>query len=131
MPRSQTQGLKQQPALVPRVKVWLEIEGRYAFGFGITEILQAVDCAGSIKQATKGLDKSYRYVWGRIKEAEHALGQQLVETQIGGKDTHRSSLTPAARQLVDDFLAIRKRMIAVARHEFRRRFRWPVVVGNA
>jgi molybdate transport system regulatory protein len=108
---------------LPRVKVWLETEGRYAFGFGISEILQAVDRAGSIKQAASDLGKSYRYVWGRIKEAEHTLGQPLVETQVGGKDTHRSCLTPAARQLVDDFLALRQRMIDVVRREFQSRFR--------
>jgi molybdate transport system regulatory protein len=110
------------------VKVWLETEGRYAFGFGISEILQAVDRAGSIKQAARHLGKSYRYVWGRIKEAERALGQQLVEAQVGGKDTHRSFLTPAARQLVHDFLAIRTRMIEVVRQEFQRRFRRLLVV---
>jgi molybdate transport system regulatory protein len=93
--------------------------------------LQAVDRAGSIKQAACDLGKSYRYVWGRIKEAEHALGQPLVEAQVGGKGTHRSSLTPTARQLVDDFLAIRKRMTEVVSHEFRRRFRWPLAVEDA
>jgi molybdate transport system regulatory protein len=131
MSRSQTQRPKQPPALVPRVKVWLETEGRYAFGFGICEIMEAVDHAGSIKQAAGDLGKSYRYVWGRIKEAERALGRQLVETQVGGKDSQRSFLTPAARQLVDDFLAIRQRMIAAVRQEYRRRFRWPLVVENA
>jgi molybdate transport repressor ModE-like protein len=126
MPRYQTQRPKKWPFLVPRVKVWLESEGSYAFGFGISEVLQAVDRAGSIKQAASELGKSYRHVWGRIKEAEHALGQQLVETQIGGKDSQRSFLTPAARQLVDDFLAIRKRMMDMVKHEFRRFRRHPV-----
>jgi molybdate transport repressor ModE-like protein len=123
MPRSQTLRPKEGLVLVPRVKVWLETQGRYAFGFGISEILQAVDRAGSIKQAATHLGKSYRYVWGRIKEAEQALGRQLVEARVGGKDRQRSSLTPAARQLVDDFLAVRKRMLEVVRQEFRRRFR--------
>jgi molybdate transport system regulatory protein len=131
MPRAQNQKPPKRPVLMPRVKIWLETEGRYAFGFGISEILQAVDRAGSIKQAAGDLGKSYRYVWGRIKEAEQALGQQLVDAQVGGKDTQRSFLTPAARQLVDDFLAIRKRMIAALRQEFRRRFRWPLVVENS
>jgi molybdate transport system regulatory protein len=109
--------------LVPRVKIWLERNGRYAFGFGIAEILQAVDQAGSIKQAAGDLGKSYRYVWGRIKEAERVLGRQLVETQVGGKDVQRSSLTPPARQLVADFLALRDAMIGAAEQQFSRRFR--------
>jgi molybdate transport system regulatory protein len=123
MRRLQNQRPAKRPVLRPRVKIWLETAGRYAFGFGISEILQAVDRGGSIKQAAGDLGKSYRYVWGRIKEAEQALGQQLVDAQVGGKDTQRSFLTPAARQLVDDFLAIRKRIIAALHQEFRRRFR--------
>ena len=112
-----------QASLVPRVKVWLEAEGRYAFGFGLCEMLQAVDQTGSIKQAAANIGKSYRYVWGRIKEAEEVLGTEIVEAHVGGAGVQRSSLTPAARQLVADFLAIRARMMEVARQEFGERFR--------
>ena len=117
---------KKPLALVPRVKVWLEIDGRYAFGFGLSEILRAVDRAGSIKQAAADLGKSYRYVWGRIKKAEQALGLPLVETHVGGKELQRSFLTPTARQLVDIFLAVRSRMIQVVEQECARRFAWPL-----
>src|SRR5262245_38105637 len=103
-PRSARRRRRQTP-LAPRVKVWLEAEGRYAFGFWIAEILQAVDRAGSIKQAAADLGLSYRYVWGRIKQAEQVLGWQLVEAQVGGAGTRRSSLTPEARHLLATFLA--------------------------
>jgi molybdate transport system regulatory protein len=131
MPRTQTRQPKKRPGLNPRVKVWLETDGRYAFGFGISEILQAVDRAGSIKRAAGDLGKSYRYVWGRIKDAEQALGQPLVAAQVGGKGAQRSSLTPAARQLVGDFLAIRRRITEMVRQEFQRRFRWPLAAQDA
>ena len=129
MSHLETNRRKKQIPLVPRVKVWLEAEGNYAFGFGLAEILQAVDQAGSIKQAASNLGKSYRYVWGRIKKAEEALGHQLVETYVGGKDTQRSFLAPPARQLVDDFLAIRSRMMDIVEQECRRRFSWPIAGG--
>ena len=108
--------------LTPRVKVWLEINGRYGFGFGVSEILRGVERAGSIKQAADDLGKSYRYVWGRIKDAEKAIGQALVETQVGGQGTQRSFLTETARRLVTDFLALRDRIIEVVENEFGRRF---------
>jgi len=126
MSHLETNRRKKQIPLVPRVKVWLEAEGNYALGFGLVEILQAVDQAGSIKQAAGELGKSYRYVWGRIKKAEEALGQQLVETHVGGKDAQRSFLASPARQLVDDFLAIRSRLMEVVERECRRRFSWPI-----
>jgi molybdate transport system regulatory protein len=111
-----------QTSLAPRVKVWLETDGRYAFGFGVTEILQAVDQAGSIKQAAADLGLSYRYVWGRIKKAEQVLRQQLVEAQVGGTGTRRSSLTPEARRLLTAFLALRTRMQQLVQEEFTRHF---------
>jgi molybdate transport system regulatory protein len=104
--------------LTPRVKVWLEINGSYAFGHGLCEMLQAIDRAGSIKQAAAALGKSYRYVWGRIKDAEKTLARQLVETQVGGKDTQRSRLTGEARRLVADFQVVRLRMIQSVKDEF-------------
>ena len=113
---------KRRAALQPRVKIWLEREGRYAFGFGMCEMLQAVERCGAIKQAAVELGKSYRYVWGRIKQAENALGRLLVETQVGGKEVQRSRLTPEARRLVAGFTALRNAMKGVLRREFTRRF---------
>ena len=120
MPRSHNRRRSQQPLLVPRVKVWLETDGRYAFGLGLSEILQAVDHTGSIKQAAYDVRKSYRYVWKRIKEAETTLGQLLVRTQVGGAGTQRSSLTEAARRLVAGFLVLRGRMVQLVEEEFTR-----------
>ncbi len=46
---------KNTQPLLPRVKVWLEIDGEYVFGWGICEILEAVRQAGSIKNAAARL----------------------------------------------------------------------------
>lgn len=108
--------------LEARVKVWLEADGRYVFGYGLSEILKAVEAAGSIKEAAERLGKSYRYVWGRVKKAEGALGQSLVETHVGGAGPCRSTLTELARGLVEDYDALRQRMFDVAEEEFGQRF---------
>jgi hypothetical protein len=69
--------------LVPRIKVWLEVGGRYAFGQGCLLARRLVERSGSIKQAVADLGKSYRHVRSRIKAAEEALGHALVETHGG------------------------------------------------
>jgi molybdate transport system regulatory protein len=109
----------------PRVKVWLEAGGQYVFGHGMSEILKAVEATGSIKAAAHQLGKSYRYVWGRIKKAEEAIGQSLVDTRVGGTGSHRSYLTASAIQLVADYDALRDRMFQVVQQEFTQRFRVP------
>ena len=111
-PRQTTRSMK------PRVKVWLEIDGEYVFGHRLSLILTAVDSAGSIKAAAKSLHRSYRHIWSRIKEAEEALGEPLVETRVGGSGTGRSSLTARATQLVANYNALRQKMFDLAQREF-------------
>ena len=113
---------KSSPGIQPRVKVWLEVGDEYVFGWGICEILLAVRETGAIKDAAARLGKSYRYVWGRVKDAEVTLQQPLVETRVGGIVEQRSDLTPLANQLVEDFVAFRARMLNIARDEFALRF---------
>ena len=104
--------------ITPRVKVWVEIDGRYGFGHGLSEILKAVEATGSIKDGAARVGKSYRYAWGRIKMAEKALGIRLVQTRVGGSEASRSSLTPKAQELVAQFDALRKRAFSVIEREF-------------
>jgi len=113
---------KASRTLIPRVKVWLETDGDYVFGWGICEILSAVRECGSIKEAAARLGKSYRYVWGRVKEAEEALGKPLVITRVGGVAEQRSDLSEPGARLVSDFTEFRNRMMVVVQTEFAGRF---------
>jgi molybdate transport system regulatory protein len=106
----------------PRVKVWLECGDNYVFGHGISEILLAVDDAGSIKGAAGRVGKSYRHIWSRIKEAEAAFGRPLIEAHVGGAGTRRSFLTDEARRLVAEFSALRASATEHVGREFERRF---------
>jgi molybdate transport system regulatory protein len=104
------------------IKVWLEVDGQYVFGFGLSRILKAVEVTGSIKAGADRLGKSYRYVWGRIKKAEGTLGKPLVETRVGGSGTRRSSLTGLGSRLVADYDALRQRSFEILEQEFSSRF---------
>ena len=105
------------PAIAARAKVWLESDGEYVFGRGISEILKAVAQEGSIKAAAAVVGKSYRHIWNRIKEAERALGVPLVETTVGGNSPRRSQLTPAAQTLVEQFDRLRSRVFRLVEAE--------------
>ena len=107
------------PALRPRAKVWLELGDEYVFGYGLCEILKAVEEAGSIKQAASRMGKSYRHIWSRIKEAEEAIGEQLVDAHVGGvAGAQRSEITPRARQLMDAFTELRQKVFSMVEREF-------------
>ena len=88
------------------------------FGHGLCEILKAVEEAGSIKQAASRMRKSYRHIWSRIKEAEEAIGEQLVDAHVGGAGSQRSEITPRARQLMDAFIQLRQTVFDMVEREF-------------
>jgi molybdate transport system regulatory protein len=105
-------------ALRPRAKVWLEVGDEYVFGHGLCEILEAVDEVGSIKQAASQMGKSYRHIWSRIKEAEKAIGESLVDAHVGGAGAQRSEITARARQLMDAFIELRQAVFDLVEREF-------------
>lgn len=108
--------------LTPRIKIWFESDGAYAFGFGLCEILEAIQQTGNIKEAATQIGKSYRHVWGRVKAAEKILGLSLVQTRVGGKLNNRSELTQVASDMLTGFLELRDSMKTKLVQEFSRRF---------
>jgi len=49
----------------------------------LMDLLQAVRDSGSISRAAKGLDLSYRHVWGELKRWEQQLAQPLIVWEKG------------------------------------------------
>ncbi|MCA9075940.1 MAG: LysR family transcriptional regulator [Planctomycetaceae bacterium] len=105
----------------PRVKLWLESQEESVLCSGLCSMLRAVEETGSIKHAAKQVDRSYRFVWARIKEAEEALGQTLVETQVGGSGANRSELTDLARDLLREFDDLRSEVYHLVDNVFTKR----------
>ena len=73
--------------LVPRVSVWFERGGTYLLGETEVRLLEAIERAGSIKEAAKVIGVSYRTAWARIRHLEHALGTRAVQSRAGGPES--------------------------------------------
>ncbi len=86
-----------------RYKIWLEQSNRKAFGDGPYRMLRLVDQQGSLSRAARAMDMSYSQAWNLIKSLEQRLGFCLIQSQAGGKFGGGSSLTPAARALVEKY----------------------------
>ena len=118
--KSSKEGKK--PNIRPRVKLWFEIDGERAFCPGVCQILQEIERTGSIKDASAAVDRSYRFVWGKLKTVELALGQPLVETRVGGGQEKRSVLTDTGRALMEEFILLRKELFALVDGKINSRF---------
>lgn len=113
----------QQHFVRPRVKLWFELDADRAFCPGVARILAAVESTGSLKEAAVAIGRSYRFVWGKIKDAEEALGCSLVDTRVGGSQVQRSVLTNMGRMLLQEFEVMRRRLHELIDSEFAPRLR--------
>ena len=81
-------------------KLFLEEENRYILGPGRVELLRAVEELGSLRKAAQKLGMSYRWAWGRLNDAEKALGVRLLahDENSGGK---AKTLTAEGHELLN------------------------------
>ena len=89
--------------MLPRLNLWLEIDGQVALSTWRVTLLEAVDRLGSISAAAAELGVPYRRAWQKITEMEQRLGRRLLRTTIGGPRGGGARLTPAARRYIAKF----------------------------
>ncbi len=94
-------------------KVWLEKDMRVLFGEGRRDLLQAIEDHGSLAQAAKKMNMSYRAAWGRLKASEDRLGFPLAEKDIEQGKKGGLHLTRQGKALLDQYTTIHKTMEAL------------------
>jgi molybdate transport system regulatory protein len=94
----------------PRLKLWVEDDGRLLLSDFRVGLLQAVHETGSVSAAAQRHGLSYRRAWGKIKELEANLGLPLVVSTTGGKCGGSTRLTATGRTLVSRYAAFRVRV---------------------
>jgi molybdate transport system regulatory protein len=89
-------------------KIWLEKRGNPVFGMGIYRMLTLVRETGSLHQAAKRLEMSYRAAWGKIRSFEKTLDLEILERgQHGRTGAH---LTEVGLNVLAYFERIQKEM---------------------
>jgi molybdate transport system regulatory protein len=101
-------------------KIWIEVDGEPVFGRGRRFLLHAIDRYGSINQAAKEINISYRKAWSYIKAMEERLGIKLVERRVGGRDGGGATLTEDARRFLKEYAKLEDEMRRVADDRFRK-----------
>ncbi len=104
-------------------KLWIEVEGRPVFGRGRRFMLEAIDKYGSINQAAKEINISYRKAWGYIKAMEERLGFKLIDRQTGGRNGGGATLTKDAREFLKKYEALEEGIKELVDDRFRTIFK--------
>ncbi|MGX7950291.1 winged helix-turn-helix domain-containing protein [Oleidesulfovibrio alaskensis] len=74
-----------------KMKLWIEKDGKNAFGMGSAALLRGVNQTGSLAGAAKALGMSYRAAWGRIRKIEARLGTDVLVKRGGNKSGYELS----------------------------------------
>ena len=109
-------------AMEIKSKLWIEIDGEPVFGRGRMFLLTAIDKNGSIAQAAKEVNISYRKAWSYINSMEERLCISLVERQAGGKNGGGAILTAEAREFLRKYEIMEEGILEFVDQRFRGTF---------
>jgi molybdate transport system regulatory protein len=88
-------------------KVWFEKNDRQVlFGEGRLQLLQAIAEQGSLAQAAKKMEMSYRAAWGRLKASEDRLGFPLTEKDLALGKRGGLRLTARGKELLEKYQTV-------------------------
>ncbi|SFC01271.1 winged helix-turn-helix domain-containing protein [Spirosoma endophyticum] len=75
-------------------RIWLEtIESERFIGIGRMDLLDHIQRTGSINQAAKAMNMSYKRAWDLVSSLNRLAEQPLVSTQTGGEKGGGATLT--------------------------------------
>ena len=106
-----------------RSKLWIVVDEKPVFGRGRKFLLEAIDKHGSIGQAAKSINISYRKAWGYIRTVEQRLGFTLIDRRIGGRNGGGATLTENARKFLTKYEALEKGVREIVDDRFSNIFR--------
>ena len=85
-------------------KIWLESETQTGIlGDKKCELLRAIDETGSLNEAMKKLNLTYRKTWDNLKKIEHELGFPLIKPSRGGAEGGSTVLTREGKIIISAF----------------------------
>ena len=102
-----------------RLTVRVDFGSERALGPGKIRLLEAVGRTGSISQAGRSLDMSYRRAWLLIDDLNQCFREPVVTTQSGGVQGGGAALTPFGQELIETYRAIEARAVAAVRPQLR------------
>jgi len=84
-------------------RIWLNREGRGYLGAGRIELLERIDECGSIAQAARRMEMSYKSAWDAVEAMNNLADRLLVTRATGGKGGGGACLTEYGRQVIASY----------------------------
>ena len=102
-----------------RLTVRVDFGSERALGPGKIRLLEAVGRTGSISQAGRSLDMSYRRAWLLIDDMNQCFREPVVTAQSGGTQGGGAALTSFGQELIETYRAIEARAVVATKAQLR------------
>jgi molybdate transport system regulatory protein len=102
-----------------RLTVRVDFGSDRALGPGKIRLLEAVRNCGSISQAGRSLEMSYRRAWLLIDDMNRCFREPVVAAQPGGAQGGGAALTAFGEELIQKYRAIETQATAAAKQQLR------------
>jgi len=112
--------LKDGPDIKVNGSLWLQADGLHFFGPGPVELLERIAETGSISEAAKGMNMSYKKAWELVNTLNTQTVNPVVIPRTGGEKGGGSTITDEARELIKYHLELRERFAAFLAEETQR-----------
>ena len=94
---------KGESGLKWRGRLWLEGEEGTFLGYGRVVLLERIREHGSLAQAARSMEMSYKHAWDLLDSMNRQAGCKLVETSRGGKSGGGAKLTVTGERAIAVF----------------------------
>jgi molybdate transport system regulatory protein len=90
-----------------KFKIWIETDdGKPILGKGGVKLLENIKSTGSIAEAAKNVNVSYKFAWEYVKKIEGLLGG--IETKKGGKGAGGTMLSEKLDKIIEIYQSAEK-----------------------
>ena len=86
-----------------KLQIRILLEQNIAFGPGKADLLEAIEKTGSISQAAKSMNMSYRRAWQLVDTMNQCFETALVETQTGGTHGGGAAVTALGQKALQHY----------------------------
>ncbi|MCU4413416.1 winged helix-turn-helix domain-containing protein [Acinetobacter sp. WU_MDCI_Axc73] len=101
-----------------KLRLRLMIDQDIAFGPGKADLLEAIHQTGSISQAAKKMNMSYRRAWQLVETMNQLFNSTLVETYKGGESGGGAIVTAFGIAILKQFRCMEQKALAAIETDF-------------
>jgi molybdate transport system regulatory protein len=91
---------------MPRLTLRIDFDDDRAIGPGKIKLLELIDKHGSISEAGRQMNMSYRRAWVLVDNLNHCFRAPVVASQAGGQHGGGAALTEFGHAVVDHYRAV-------------------------